>query len=79
MIITYKYRIKDSASKRELSCLASNVNFVWNYVVMRSMTEILIQQGTYFVSDMIHPLREIYNLTIRLENRCHEKINAQYS
>ena len=32
MILTYKYRIKDSNSKRELARLASSVNFVWNYV-----------------------------------------------
>lgn len=32
MLLAYKYRIKDSASKRELSRLASNVNFIWNYV-----------------------------------------------
>jgi len=41
MILTYKYRIKDSASKRELSRLAGNVNFVWNYVNSLSKRDFL--------------------------------------
>lgn len=32
MFLTYRYRIKDSTSKRKLKKLASSVNFVWNYV-----------------------------------------------
>ncbi len=31
MKITYKYRIKDSVSKKQLAQWASVVNFVWNY------------------------------------------------
>ena len=30
-MITLKYRIKDSTSKRLLNKMASDVNFVWNY------------------------------------------------
>lgn len=32
MILTYKYRIKDSTSKANLKRFASSVNFVWNYI-----------------------------------------------
>lgn len=32
MIITYKYRIKDSNSRKKLVSLAGKANFVWNYV-----------------------------------------------
>jgi putative transposase len=32
MILTFKYRIKDSSSRRKLEKLASEVNFVWNYI-----------------------------------------------
>lgn len=32
MILTYKYRIKDSVSRKKLTKLASSVNFVWNYI-----------------------------------------------
>ena len=32
MIVTYKYRIKDSTSKAKLKRFASSVNFVWNYI-----------------------------------------------
>ena len=31
MILTFKYRIKDSSSKRRLNDMARKVNFVWNY------------------------------------------------
>ncbi len=32
MILTYKYRIKDSSSRKALCALAQSVNDVWNYV-----------------------------------------------
>jgi len=32
MILTYRYRIKDSTSKAKLKRFASSVNFVWNYI-----------------------------------------------
>ena len=31
MYVTYKYRIKDSSSRKKLKILADKVNFVWNY------------------------------------------------
>ncbi len=32
MLLTYRYRIKDSSSRKTLCVLAGAVNFVWNYV-----------------------------------------------
>jgi putative transposase len=32
MTLTYKYRIKDSTSRKTLCALASRVNYIWNYV-----------------------------------------------
>jgi IS605 OrfB family transposase len=32
LLLTYRYRIKESTSKHKLKRLASSVNFVWNYV-----------------------------------------------
>ena len=33
MILTYRYRIKDRASKKELARMAGQVNYVWNFCV----------------------------------------------
>ena len=53
MVLTYKYRIRDSSSKVRLKKLASSVNFVWNYINNLSFENIK-QYGRFLSEYDVH-------------------------
>src|SRR5690606_41071546 len=56
MILTYKFRIKDSSSRRKLKLLSSNVNFTWNYINNLSFQNIKLHSRFLSAYDIDHYL-----------------------
>ena len=78
MILTYQFRIKDSACRKRLSRMASAVNFVWNYCNEASYEQ-LKKYGKWLSYYDLAKLTEGVGKELNINSQIIQKICKEYS